>query len=280
MNTTMIPLDAEPISHVMAAPASDRLINLGASLWGFGGVHGGLALGLLTAGMSIRADGRVLQRVSGQFRRPLRDEFELDVLDEGSGRTVSWLSARATVKGAVAVTASAVFATRSEGSAFLVASPMPKVPGPSDCPTYTVPPELVPFARRTEIRPVGDARPFAGGPEPELVAWLRLVDDDLPPDAPRLIVLMDCLVPSYAALLSAPAPIPTVTFTVTPGTGLAAASSPWILLRARTAIAGSDGWLVERLDAWDQQGRHLGSGEQLRVAAFFSPQVNVHRGGA
>jgi hypothetical protein len=144
---------------------------------------------------------------------------------------------------------------------------MPEAPPPAECPTFTVPPEFVPFAGRTEIRPVGPARPFAGGKEAELVAWLRLVDDDLPPDEARLLVLMDSLAPSYAAVLSSPVPVPSITFSVAPGAGLLTATSPWMLLRARTEVASRDGWLTERLDAWAPDGAHLGSAEQVRMIA-------------
>jgi len=47
-----------------------------------------------------------------------------------------------------------------------------------------------PYAQRTETRPVGSARPFAGAREPELAAWVRLVDDDLPPDEVRLMIFI------------------------------------------------------------------------------------------
>ncbi len=260
MNT----FDAEPISQVLAAPNAGARVSLGRSLWTFSGAHGGLVLAMLTAAMRQRAAGRRLRQVTGQFRRPLRSEFELEVVDEGLGKTVTWLSAHAKAKGSAAVSASAVFA---EGALDLApfAPAMPPAPPPSECPVFTVPEDFVPFARRTELRPVGTARPYSGGELPELVTWLRFVDDDLPPDAERLIVLMDSLAPSYAAVLSALAPIPTVTFSVTPGAGLARASSPWLLLRARTDVSRGDGWLVERLDAWAPDGAHLGSGEQLRL---------------
>jgi hypothetical protein len=144
---------------------------------------------------------------------------------------------------------------------------MPAAPPPADCPIFTVPPEFVPFATRTEIRPVGSVRPFSGAASPELLAWLRLVDDDVPPDALRMLVLMDALAPSYGAVLSSPTPIPTVSFTLTPTPALARASSPWILLRAWTEAASSEAWLHERLDAWGPDGEHLASAEQLRFVA-------------
>jgi hypothetical protein len=257
--------DAEPIAQVLSAAERATRLEIGPSLWGFGGVHGGLAMGLLTVAMRARAEGRVLRRISGELRRRLRGELALDVQDDGAGRSVSWLSARATVQGTTAVAATAVFATPGTPVVTPVATPMPPAPPALACAIYTVPRELVPFARRTEVRPIGVARPFSGAREPELAAWVRLVDDELPPDDARLVVLMDSLAPSLAAVLASPAPIPTVMFTVTPGSGLANASSPWVLLRARTAAAHADGWHLERLDAWAPDGAHLGSGEQLRL---------------
>lgn len=256
--------DTEALSQVLAAPSPGARFSLGRSLWTFSGAHGGLVLAMLTTAMRQRAAGRRLRQVTGQFRRPLRSEFELEVVDDGLGKTVTWLSAHAKAKGAAAVSASAVFAAQALELSPL-APPMPAAPPPLECPVFTVPEDFVPFARRTELRPVGAARPYSGGAHAELITWLRFVDDDHSPDEARLIVLMDSLAPSYAAVLTELAPIPTVTFSVTPGAGLARASSPWLLLRARTEVSQGDGWLVERLDAWAPDGAHLGSGEQLRL---------------
>ncbi|MFT3812236.1 MAG: thioesterase family protein [Acidovorax sp.] len=252
------------MAQVLGAASPGARMELDRSWWGFGGLHGGLALGLLTAAMQARAQGRPLRQVSGQFRRALREPFRLELPEPDVGRTVSWLDARAVVDGGrMAVAASALFAAAGEPGAMPVAPHMPAVPPPLQCPVFA--PALAPFSRHTEIRPVGSARPFGGGPAPELLAWLRLVDDDLPPDGARLAVLMDALAPSYSAVLEEPVAIPTVAFTVTPGSGLATAASPWLLLRARTDACGHDGWLLERLDAWAPDGAHLGSGEQLRL---------------
>jgi hypothetical protein len=116
-----------------------------------------------------------------------------------------------------------------------------------------------------EIRPVGPNRPYTGGAEPELTAWIRLLEDDEPPDVHRLILLMDGLAPSYAAVLTELVPLPTVEFTVGPAAGLKRAASPWVLLRARTHQAGADGWVDEGIDAWGPDGDHLGSARQVRL---------------
>lgn len=262
---TLVTFDSQPIATVLNAGGALERMAIGPALWGFGGVHGGLTLALLTEAMCRRADGRVLRSVFAQFRRPLRDEIEIRVTDDGTGKTLSWLSAEASSKGAIAVSAKATF-SRQVGSGFASISPgMPIAPRPKDCPVFTPPAGFVPFAQRTETRPVGPGRPFAGMQEPELVAWVRLVDDDLPPDRVRLMILVDALPPSFGALLTAPVPIPTVTLAVTPGGGLTSASSPWVLLRARASFATSDGWHTERIDAWSEDGAYLGSAEQLRL---------------
>ena len=255
-----------PIARIHEACAPGAQLELDASWWGFGGLHGGLALSLLTAAMCKQHPGLVMQQVSAQYRRALRKPFTLDVSASTAGRTVSWLDARAVEDGRVALSASALFTNPGQESGPVISPPRPAAPPPSQCPVFTIPTEFVPFAHRTEIRPVGKVRPFSGAAEPELIAWLRLVEDDLPPDSARLIVLMDALAPSYSAVLHTPVALPTVTFTVTPGSGLAQASSPWVLLRARTDSRRQDGWLLERLDAWTPEGAHLGSAEQVRVA--------------
>jgi NAD(P)-dependent dehydrogenase (short-subunit alcohol dehydrogenase family) len=102
-------------------------------------------------------------------------------------------------------------------------------------------------------------------PEPALTAWVRLREDDHPPGTRRLILLMDALAPSYAAILSTLVPIPTVELTIRPNQNLARASSPWVLLHAQTRAASADGWIDEEIQAWGPDGAHLGSAQQLRL---------------
>ena len=112
--------------------------------------------------------------------------------------------------------------------------------------------------------------PLAGQPHgeiltAELTAWVRVVDDDRPVDELRTVVLMDCLAPSIAAVLPSMAAVPTVELSVHLSPAVATATSPWVLLRARTDLAVGDGWCSERLDAWAHDGTHLASATQLRL---------------
>ncbi|MEW2621358.1 thioesterase family protein [Streptomyces sp. NPDC048106] len=236
-----------------------------AHLRGFGGFHGGLALALLTSAMREHAPGLELQSVTGRFDRPVDPGFGVDSSLVRAGRTLTVVRAAAQGEKGTAIEASAVFARRGEDAWQAVTPPPPAAPRPEECEVFAIPPEFVPIATSMEIRPVGPARPYAGGPVPELIAWVRLVEDDEAPDVLRLVLLMDALAPSYAAVLSTLAVVPTVELTVRPGPGLAGASSRWILLRATTRAAGPDGWVDEQIDAWGADGTHLGSAHQLRV---------------
>ena len=232
-------------------------------LWGFGGLHGGLTLALLAERMQRAVGAGALRSVAAQYHRPLRRPFQIETEVTRQGRTMAATSATASVDGSRAVTASGIFAAGEGRAVPLAASAPPDAPPPADCPVFTIPTELVPFAQHTEIRPVGANRPFASGREPELTAWIRLVDDDEPPDALRLIVLMDSLAPSSAAVLDAPVAIPTIELSVRP-TGAIGERSPWVLLRSTTRSVHG-GWVDESIDAWSIDGAHLATATQLRL---------------
>jgi hypothetical protein len=138
----------------------------------------------------------------------------------------------------------------------------PAAPAPGELTVFAIPPEIVPFSRHVEVRPVGPARPFAGGAAPELTAWIRFASDDQPPGLLRIITLMDALPPSYAAVMTEPGLVPTTELTIRPAAGLADASSPWVLVNARTCTASADGWIDERIHAW------------ARTAATWPPLSN------
>lgn len=239
-------------------------VDVPANLYGFGGLHGGIALARLTATMAAQAPDGVLRATSAHFHRPLRDRFTVTTDLRRRGSRATTVAADAVgMTGDVSLSATAVFGPAAGAD--------PTVPGPTAPPdaadphawdVFEIPIEFVPVAATTEIRPVGSNRPYADGDRAELTAWVRMVDDDAPPDVLRLIFLMDALAPSYAAVLAEPRPVPTVELSVRPQQ--VHPTSPWVLLQART-VAARDGWVDEHIEAWDIDGTHLGSAHQLRV---------------
>jgi hypothetical protein len=252
-------------------PAGET-VELGGHLWAFAGLHGGLSLALVTAAMQEQAGGAPLRSVTGRFHRTIRGPFAVEASQVRAGRALTACAGRVTSDRGLHIDASATFAPAgavSRGPALSPAFPAP--PPPGECPRFVPPPEFVPIAEQFEIRPVGPNRPYAGGTEPALTAWIRLVEDDEPPDAARLVVLVDALAPSYAAVLPDLRPIPTVELTVRPATPLVVggrdgrAASPWVLLHAETRVATPDGWIEEHTDTWGPDGTYLGSAQQLRI---------------
>jgi len=238
---------------------------LGENLRGFGGIHGGLALALMTSAMQGQATGEPLRSVTARYHQPIANEFAIEVTSMRSGQAAHTLAARATGQRGLYADATGVFGPPLHLGWPLVAPPPPAAPAPADCAVFSIPPEFVRISAHLEVRPVGPNRPYSAGAEPALTAWVRLREDDHPPGTSRLILLMDALAPSYAAILSTLAPIPTVELTVRPSENLAGASSPWVLLQARTRAASADGWIDEEIQAWGPDGAHLGSARQLRL---------------
>ncbi len=235
-------------------------------MFGFGGLHGGLLLAMLTSDFAVNVENRPLHHATAQFHRPAGSDFQLVTSKTDVGRTLTRASGQATSAGRDLMSATAVFTNTDEAAStpLPVAPRMPAVEPPDACDVFSIPVELVPFTQHTEIRPTDASRPFIGGAEPTLTAWIRLVEDDEAPDAFRLITLLDALAPSYAAVLSGPAAIPTVELAVRTSAGLERAESPWVLLRA-TTVTTHGNWIDERIDAWTPSGDHLGAANQVRL---------------
>ena len=263
------PVDARSVDGPGARLDADHaeLFEASPDLHGFGGLHGGFELALLTTAMQRQTPpGMTLRSATAHLHRPVRSTVRRRTTAVHAGRSLVNHAGSLDVDDQhPAVTASAVFAAARRGGPTIDAPTPPAVLPPERCEPFAVPTELLPLAQHLEIRPTDGNRPFAGGPVPELTAWIRLLGDDRPPDAHRLVVLLDALAPSYAAVLDVPALVPTVELTVHPGPGIALARSPWVLLRARSRFGGLDGWISEHLDAWSTDGIHLGSATQLRL---------------
>ena len=235
-------------------------------LWGFGGLHGGLALAELTAALGEAVGpGAQLRSVTGQFLRPLRDDADVVATPLRRGRSTATAAGRARTAAGDALVATATFGT-GRGAVAPVDPPPPAVPPPGALGALDLGDLAPPFVSQLEIRPVGDALPFAGGEVPELTAWVRVVGgEERTPDELRLVVLADALAPSYAAVLTTPAMLPTVELTVRPTPARSPAASPWVLLRATTTSVSPDGWVIEHIDLWDVEGQHLAAADQLRL---------------
>lgn len=260
-----------------ASPSAPR--HAPRELWGFGGLHGGLAVGAMVAAMreTVEASGTAapLRSVSGRLHRAVRDTFTIAVTEDARTRSTSSLSAKLrqtespsedatpTAAAPTLASATALFGLDAPVASPLLAPAAPAVPPWHEGSLFNPPPSFVPVAEFYELRVTGTNRPFQGGSTANLTAWVRLTEDDLPPNELRLLFLVDALAPSYAAVLHAPQPIPTVELSV--HFSGERAVSPWVLVEANTPVATAGGWITETINVWGEDLTHLAAASQLRL---------------
>jgi Thioesterase-like superfamily len=240
------------------------VLEVPSSAWGFGGLHGGLALSLVASSMRRSVPEHSLRSITGQFHRPIRETFAIESRLIRSGRSVAALEATGTGREGICLTAMAIFGSDQEYGVPVYAPDAPDVPGPDSLPTLEGLADKVPVLGQVELRPIGEVRPYVGAAEPTMTAWMRIKGREAPVDACSVIFFLDALPPSYTAVLAQPRPAPTLEFSAHVTSSVP--TSRWVLVRSRTVRASEGGWLTESIDAWDPEGAHLGSAQQLRLA--------------
>lgn len=242
---------------------SPSVLEVPSFAWGFGGLHGGLALSLVASSMRRTVPEHSLRSITGQFHRPVRDTFAIESQVVRSGRNASAISATGTGADGVCVTASAIFGPDQERCAPVFAPAAPDVPGPDSLPALRLD-EQIPVLSQVDLRPVGPIEIYGGLADPVMTAWMRVKGRDAPIDPYSVLFFLDALPPSYTAVLTQPRPSPTLEFSAHVTSSVP--TSHWVLVRSRTVRASEGGWLTESIDAWDPDGAHLGSAQQLRLA--------------
>jgi hypothetical protein len=241
-------------------------------LWGPDGLHVGVVAAVAASASRRTVRSAAMQSLTVQLHAAVSVAATVEVEVVHQSAWVTTTSARLVSGGEVQATAAAVFGHGDAVDRGLRVPLRPGVPDPLACPAVERPGLLAPINDQLDVRPVGPNRPFGGGWEPELVAWVRVADDDRPPDVSVLAVLLDALGPSWTAVLTDPVVVRAVEFAYHPSTGLAAATSPWALIRSRTRSIEPSGWVTEEIDAWGRDGTYLARADQVRLVRHVEPQ--------
>nr|WP_241726042.1 thioesterase family protein [Dietzia sp. DQ11-38-2] len=235
------------------------------ALFGFGGVHGGLlAAALLRAARGPGPSDRLPVETTTYFLRPVLAMPDLERLAVREGGRTTITSASATVDGTLAATSTTVSSTAREPSTPVVSTVAPDITPLDLTERFVIPPEFVPISTKMEIRPATPGLPYSGATVPELCAWIRLTESVHDPFE-RILILADALAPSYAAILTDLRMAPSVRMTVRFTPAVARLPFDWVLVRAATAEAGTDGWLGEHVTIWAPDGELLATSTQLRA---------------
>jgi acyl-CoA thioesterase len=226
-------------------------------------MHGGLVVGALVDA-AVEHTGLVPATVTAHMHAAVPPgPAAITTETTRAGRSLTSVTAVLEADGARRVSASLVLTPPPAGPVRHWAGgcrDLSAVPLPEDVDRLEGVEAVIPIGRHFDIRPVGDAVPFAGGAEAELAAWIRL----LPRPGHReavAAVLLNALAPSLYAVLTAPIPVPTVEFTVhfTPG----APAGEWFLIRQRTTWSTAE-FCVDEAELCAPDGRVVATSRQLR----------------
>ncbi|MBV9510320.1 MAG: thioesterase family protein [Caulobacteraceae bacterium] len=159
-----------------------------------------------------------------------------------------------------------VFAAARESLVHHDAAAAPAVAAPTDCPAFL--PDEAPrpeFTRHFEVRLAAGARPGTGAAEAEFTAWVRFREDEGEDAVTALLALGDCLPPAAIVQFPTPAPLSSMTWSVDLHPPIP--SGGWRLLRSSSEQA-ADGYSLQGMELWSQDGRRLAVGRQC-VAYFI-----------
>jgi hypothetical protein len=182
-----------------------------------------------------------------------------------NGATLTSACATASSHSGTSVEANATFGTGAVRNGPVFAPEMPSgIATLSKAVPFVPPAEFIPISRRMEIRAATGELPYSGSASPVLCGWVRLTDE-VPSNEERISILIDCLAPSYTAVLRELRAVPTVEMSVQLSGGATRSEFDWVLVAARTTSADSRGFVREEIDMWTEGGQHLASCAQLRI---------------
>src|SRR5689334_17204721 len=220
---------------------------------GFNGLHGGLAVAMLVRQMrELVPQERELVGVTARFIRPLVGPIMVDTDVVRNGTTLTIACATASSHSGTSVEANATFGTGAVREGPVFAPEMPSEIAPlSEAVPFVPPAEFIPISRRMEIRAATSELPYSGSKRPVLCGWVRLTDE-VPSNEERISILIDCLAPSYTAVLSELRAVPTVEMSVQLSAPATRTSFDWVLVLARTTSADARGFVREEIDMWTE----------------------------
>jgi len=130
----------------------------------------------------------------------------------------------------------------------------PTVAAPERCaPFIGADPATLAFVQHFDWRLAGGSRPMTPGADPDMLLWVRLREDDLPPSAVSLLALADAPPPAALVCFPAPAPISTMTWSVEVLDECVTTDDGWWLIRtaAQTIRAG---YSSQAMTIWNARG--------------------------
>lgn len=231
------------------------------------GAFGGLALAAMARAVESFAatPERRLRTLTAELCGPVVPgpaEIVVEALRIGQG--TSTIAARLLQGGALQTHAVVVLGRDREPAT--ACDPLPCPPMPPWRDVASIPDGVLapPFARHFEYRPTGFI-PFAGGSEPRAAGWVRLRDSGPLRDDAFVVAMADAWWPALFAVLRAPRPMATVTFTVDVVGDCAGLDPDAPLFHDARTLSARVGYAPELRTLWGADGRLLAINHQTFV---------------
>ncbi len=222
----------------------------------FGGASAALAV---EAACRSLADIPSLKSAQFAFIGPAVGQLDILVREIRRGKSSVIVAVDMVAEGTPTLVAHLFFASERESIFAHDRLGRPSVPVPDLCADMKTLIRMPRYSTNLDLRLADGSLPFSGADDPEILAWVRRVEDEPASDAARLVLVADSVPPAATALLLDPCPGNTMNWSIdilNPRP-----STAWHLFRSRSDY-GHGGYSVQTMNLWDEAGRPLVAGHQ------------------
>lgn len=231
-------------------------------------LYGGLSAALCVEAANRMIEGLPpLQSANFAFVGPATGQLRLTPTILRRGKSTVFISVDLTGDAGIATRATLCFGAPRTSRLSYQHLPAPQVPPPDTCKSFRPRDEGPSFARHFDFRHAGGSLPLSGADKPELLIWLRHVDESLPNAVVPLIALADAPPPAAFSMFPEFAPISTMTWTIDMLSDLSGPDDGWRLLLT-TGDTVANGYSSQTMTVWDSTGKPLIAARQC-VALFL-----------
>ena len=241
--------------------------------WVVRGPHGGYLAAIMLRALTTVLDdpSRPIRSFTTHYAAaPAEGDIDISVKHERSGRSASFLAARAEQDGKTIALSLAAFSSAWPSKLDFQDADMPNVPGPDDALYFDTRQEgFPPFLQNFDMRATHGAPPFSGADKAELGGWFKLREPGVA-DAFVVACLMDAWAPVVFPKATDPLVAPTIDLSVHFRTPLpiAGAGPEDFYLGVFDSVMARDGFFEEDGRLWSSDGTLIAQSRQLALMLF------------
>ena len=241
--------------------------------WVVRGPHGGYLAAIMLRALDTELSDptRPVRSFTTHFvAAPKEGDIDISVRLERSGRSASFLSARAEQDGKTVALSQAAFSGAWPSKLEFQDAPMPTVPPPAEAMHLDTTAEMFPpFLGNFDMKATHGAPPFTGAEKAELGGWFKL-RESIAADAFVVACLMDAWAPVVFPKATDPLVAPTIDFTVhfRSELPLPDTSPDDYYLGVFNSVAARDGFFEEDGRLWSPNGTLIAQSRQLALMLF------------